>query len=66
MARCKTCGREVTGDEIGLTKKLVNRAATEYRCIDCLAAYFRVAPDLLREKIEQYRAMGCTLFSEKY
>ncbi len=65
MSVCKECGRAVTGDEIGLSKKLINRAATEYMCIDCLAAYFRVAPDLLREKIEQYRSMGCTLFASK-
>ena len=64
MAACRTCGRDVTGDEIGLTKKLVNRAATEYQCIDCLAAHFRVSPDLLREKIEQSRAMGCALFAD--
>ena len=65
MAECKQCGGVVTGDEIGLTKKLINRGAEEFMCVDCLAAYFRVTPDLLREKIEQYRSMGCTLFASK-
>ena len=32
--KCKQCGRILTKDEIGLHKKLYNRGATSYFCID--------------------------------
>ena len=61
-AFCKRCGRLLTRDEIGLHKKMINRGAREYFCLDCLAAYFEASPARLREKIEQFRKDGCTLF----
>ena len=60
--RCKKCGRVLTADEIGLHKKLFNRAADSYFCIDCCATYFGVTRGLLEEKIRQFKNMGCTLF----
>ncbi len=63
MDKCKTCGRELTRDEIGLYKKLFNRAAVEYSCIDCTAEYLGVTTELLRKKIEDFKKWGCTLFS---
>ena len=62
METCIHCGAPLTSDEIGLTKKLVNRGATSFYCIHCLAEEFSVSEELLREKIVQFRAMGCTLF----
>ena len=59
---CKHCGVSLTRDEIGLTKKLINRGTTQFLCYECLAKHFRVTVDLLREKVEQFREMGCTLF----
>ena len=59
---CKQCGKPLSRDEIGLHKKMVNRGATEYFCLHCLAAYFGASEDLLKEKIEQFRKDGCTLF----
>lgn len=41
---------------------MVNRGATEFLCIKCLAEYFKISEDLVREKIEHFRKMGCTLF----
>ena len=40
MEHCKICGTELTRDEIGLTKKLINRGAIEFLCISCLAKKF--------------------------
>ena len=60
--RCKTCGRKLVNDEIALYKRMVNRGATEYLCLTCFAAYYRVTEELLHEKIEHFREMGCTLF----
>ena len=62
MSSCTACGRELTPDEIALTKKLVSRGAESFFCLSCLAERFAVSEDLLREKIEQFRQMGCTLF----
>lgn len=65
MAECTECGRELVPDEIGLSKKLINRAATKFYCISCLARDFGVTEQRLLEKIEEFRAEGCTLFAVK-
>ncbi len=63
MDKCIICSKELSGNEIGLTKKLINRGATEFMCIDCLAEKFKVTPERLREKIEEFKESGCLLFS---
>ncbi len=65
MAKCKKCGRELENDEIGIYKRMVNRGATEFLCIKCLADYFEISEDFVRSKIEHFRNMGCTLFDKK-
>ena len=60
--RCIHCGAILTKDDIGLTRKMVNRGAEEFFCIACLAAHFQLPEDVLRDKIREFRAMGCTLF----
>ncbi|HAS38058.1 MAG TPA: hypothetical protein DIW36_08705 [Ruminococcaceae bacterium] len=62
MSTCIKCGRELCGNDIGLTKKLINRSATEFFCIDCLAEKFDCSRELLEEKIKQFKSSGCTLF----
>lgn len=59
---CRRCGRELTADEIGATKKFVNRGSRVYYCLDCLAESFDVTRADLEKKIEYFRKMGCTLF----
>ena len=61
---CRQCGRLLTRDEIAVTKKLINRGATEFCCTDCLAAWFEVRPEDIRERIAYFRSIGCTLFSD--
>lgn len=65
MSRCETCGRELTADEVGLSRKLVNRGTSVYWCLACLSKDFRVDEDALREMIERFREAGCTLFAKK-
>ena len=60
---CVKCGRPLTADEIAVTKKLINRGATSFYCVDRLAAYFAVTPADIRERIAYFRASGCTLFT---
>ncbi len=62
--RCRICGRGLTGDEKALTRKLINRGATRFLCISCLAGHFEVSEAVLRDKIRAFREMGCTLFGE--
>lgn len=62
MKTCTKCGAPLSRDEIGLHRKIVDRCAEEYFCLSCMAAYFKVTEDDLRELIERYRDAGCLLF----
>ncbi|MDY3088441.1 MAG: hypothetical protein SOW51_04410 [Oscillospiraceae bacterium] len=62
MSNCKKCGKELSGNDIGLTKKLINRGSTEFLCINCIAEKFDCSKELLEEKIKQFKESGCTLF----
>ncbi len=64
MTNCVKCGKILTNDEIALHKKLINRVAEEYMCINCCARYFEVTVELLEEKIVQFKKYGCRLFDE--
>ena len=59
---CVNCSRPLEHDEIALTRKLINRGASEFLCLTCLAERFNVSEDLLKEKIEHFKKQGCTLF----
>jgi len=63
MDKCIKCGCQLTSDDIGLTKKLINRGAEEFMCIDCLAQKFKVTPERLQEKIKEFKEQGCLLFN---
>ena len=62
MSNCKKCGKELSGNDIGLTKKLINRGSTEFLCINCIAEKFDCSKELLEEKIKKFKESGCTLF----
>lgn len=62
MQTCSQCARPLTRDEIGLSKKLINRGTTVFFCLKCLSERFCVSEELLQEKIDDFRAQGCTLF----
>ena len=49
--KCHVCGQALTRDEIGLSKKLINRGTN-----------FHVPEDTLRQMIERFREAGCSLF----
>ncbi|MBR5222342.1 MAG: hypothetical protein IKV66_15260 [Clostridia bacterium] len=62
MEHCKICGTELERDEIGLTKKLINRGATDFLCISCLAKKFDMTEEECRTLIVHFRDAGCHLF----
>ncbi len=45
-------------------RKLINRGATEFMCLTCLANYLKCSEELLLQKKEQFRAAGCVLFAK--
>lgn len=62
MPDCMHCGRNLESDEIALHKRIFNRGAEKFMCIDCCAEYLNIPVDMLEEKIEYFKSIGCTLF----
>ncbi len=62
--KCYVCGNEpLSKDEIGLTKKLIDKKTKIFYCISCLAEELDVTEEELLAKIEDFKNEGCTLFS---
>ena len=60
---CYVCGKEpLTKDEIGISRKLIDKKTSMFYCIPCLAEQFEITEDELLAKIEEFKAEGCTLF----
>jgi predicted nucleic-acid-binding Zn-ribbon protein len=60
---CCFCGKEnLSKNEIGLTKKLLDSDAKRFYCLDCLAKYLEVESMFLLAKIEDFKEQGCLLF----
>ena len=63
MKQCYVCGKgALTKDEIGLTKKLIDKKSKIFYCITCLAESLEVTEEELVAKIEEFKEEGCTLF----
>lgn len=63
IKKCYVCDRSpLTKNEIGLTKKLIDKKTMSFYCIDCLAEYLEVTTEELEAKIEEFKEEGCTLF----
>lgn len=61
--KCYVCGKiPLTNDEIGLTKKIIDKKATTFYCLPCLAEDLEVTEEELLAKIEEFKNEGCTLF----
>ena len=51
---CYVCGKEeLSKNEIGLTRKLLDKASKRFYCLDCLAEYLEVDTEFLLVKIEE-------------
>ena len=61
--KCYVCGKSpLSKDEIGITKKLIDKKATNFYFLTCLAEDFEVDEEELIAKIEEFKNEGCTLF----
>jgi hypothetical protein len=61
---CEGCGCELDRDEIGLNKKLNGTETEDFLCLDCMAEEFDVTVADLKNKIEDFKESGCTLFED--
>ena len=60
---CRVCGKApLSKDEIGITKKLIDKRAEEFYCLSCLATHIGAAEEELVAKIREFRKEGCSLF----
>ncbi len=60
---CMECGKPLLADDIAIHRKLVNRGADEFFCIDCLAVKLCITREMIEALIAYYRRTGrCTLF----
>lgn len=60
--QCTQCGKALSVYDIGFYKRIVNRGATSFQCIDCTAAYYRMTKERAWEMIRRFQQTGCTLF----
>ena len=59
---CCECGKSLKKDEMALTKKLIDVDTEEFYCLDCLAEYIGCSVQDLKEKTQEFKEQGCTLF----
>jgi len=60
---CYVCNKEsLNRNDIGLTKKLLDKNTKRFYCIDCLADYLEVDTVFLIAKVEEFKEQGCELF----
>ena len=62
MTRCVSCGKRLSGDELGLYRKLISRSGDQYLCMDCIARDLGCSRTLLEKKVLQFKKLGCALF----
>ena len=63
LKSCHVCEETPDKTAIALTKKLIDEKTTQFYCMSCLAAYLDVTVEDLLEKVEDFKAQGCTLFN---
>ena len=61
---CIACKKDkLDKNTLGLNKKLLGEDICNFYCLECLADYLEVTVEELQDKIEQFKAEGCKLFS---
>ena len=61
--QCYVCGKTpLSKDEIGITKKLIDKKTPKFYCLTCLAEQLEVTEEELIAKIDEFKEEGCTLF----
>lgn len=48
--------------DIAMTRKMINRGASEFFCLECLCDRYGITMERMNDLIRRFREMGCTLF----
>jgi hypothetical protein len=59
---CCDCGKQLSKDEVALSRKLIDADTEDFYCICCFAEYIGCTEQDLIEKIQEFKEQGCTLF----
>ena len=62
MKKCESCSNTIEKDEVALCKKLLGKNTKQFLCLRCLGEYLNTDEEILKEKIQQFKDEGCTLF----
>ena len=60
--KCKYCGKILEKNWISLNKKLIDKNAKKFLCLECMADDFDCTVEDLTKKIEDFKNDGCELF----
>ena len=63
VEHCVDCNQPLHRDEVAISRRLIGRGITRYCCIGCLAERLKVDPTVIKLKIQEYRELGCSLFT---
>ena len=60
---CYICDKEaLSKNEIGLTKKLLDKDSKRFYCLDCLAEHLEVDTEFLLDRVDEFKEQGCIFF----
>ena len=59
---CSDCKKKLTKDEIALSRKLIDSDTKEFYCLDCFAENIGCNTEDLKDKIQEFKELGCSLF----
>jgi hypothetical protein len=60
--KCCLCEAELDKIAVGFNKKFHGRRTIKFYCINCLAEDLEITTEELLDKVEEFKAQGCTLF----
>lgn len=63
IRRCCDCDKNLSKDEVALSRKMLGRNIESFFCLECLAIFIECDVASLKEKILVFKEQGCTLFS---
>lgn len=61
--KCLKCEKVLEKDIVALNKKLLGRIIVNFFCLKCLADYLELPEELLKNKINDFKRQGCSLFN---
>lgn len=59
---CMCCNKKLKKDDIALSMKYYGRQIEKFKCKKCLSKDLNVTTKVLKEKIKEFKADGCSLF----